>query len=164
MLFLWGFYSTPTPIIDRLGCIVAVLAGQPATGGYSEELMKAHDEMNRQARVHGLVMKTCKILRNCDYILCQIMLCLLLNLLVMSKSVQLADSGNTIPSPSQFVLTKNDVSSASCCNPPAPPPNLLVILEPTSPCSLVLASLVKVFNVLSLAVPRRTDERNGVEP
>ncbi|KAE9383066.1 hypothetical protein BT96DRAFT_1040728 [Gymnopus androsaceus JB14] len=45
---------TLAPIIDWLGYIVAVLADRSATG----ELMKAHNEMNRQARDHGLVMKT----------------------------------------------------------------------------------------------------------
>ena len=49
----WRF-STPTPVIDRLGRIIAVLAGTPTTGGYADNLLAAYDEMNREAEAAGL--------------------------------------------------------------------------------------------------------------
>lgn len=52
--FLTAISSTPTPIIDRLGRIIAVLAGTPTTGGYEDDLLAAYDEMNREAKAAGL--------------------------------------------------------------------------------------------------------------
>ncbi|KAE9384977.1 hypothetical protein BT96DRAFT_803487, partial [Gymnopus androsaceus JB14] len=45
--------KTPYPIIDRIGCIVAVLAGQPE-GDYAEDLMKAHNAMQTEGARTGL--------------------------------------------------------------------------------------------------------------
>ncbi|KAE9382552.1 hypothetical protein BT96DRAFT_845363, partial [Gymnopus androsaceus JB14] len=42
------------PIIDRLGRIIAVLAGTPTTGRYADDLMAAYGEMNREAKAAGL--------------------------------------------------------------------------------------------------------------
>lgn len=52
--FLTTVSSTPTPIIDRLGRIIAVLAGTPMTGGYQNDLLAAYDKMNLEAKAAGL--------------------------------------------------------------------------------------------------------------
>ncbi|KAF9061976.1 hypothetical protein BDP27DRAFT_1234242 [Rhodocollybia butyracea] len=45
---------TPTPVIDRLGRIVAVLAGQPEDPTYSNELMQAYNLMEARGNAYGI--------------------------------------------------------------------------------------------------------------
>ncbi|KAF9064261.1 hypothetical protein BDP27DRAFT_1426017 [Rhodocollybia butyracea] len=45
---------TPTPVVDRLGGIEAVLAGQPEVQGYNDELMEAYDLMETRGRAYGI--------------------------------------------------------------------------------------------------------------
>ncbi|KAF9062701.1 hypothetical protein BDP27DRAFT_1481575 [Rhodocollybia butyracea] len=43
---------TPTPVIDRLGRIVAVLAGQPEDPSYSDDLMSGYDLMETRGHAY----------------------------------------------------------------------------------------------------------------
>lgn len=45
---------TPTPIIDRLGRIVAVLAGQPEDPAYSDTLLQAYNLMETRGTAYGI--------------------------------------------------------------------------------------------------------------
>ena len=51
-----GISRKPYPIIDCVGRVVAVLAGQPNNRDYAKVLMQAHDEMKDEGMKAGLGM------------------------------------------------------------------------------------------------------------
>ncbi|KAF9059926.1 hypothetical protein BDP27DRAFT_1472035, partial [Rhodocollybia butyracea] len=49
-----GWKATPTLVIDRLGRILAVLAGQPEDPSYSDDLMSAYDLMETRGHAYSI--------------------------------------------------------------------------------------------------------------